>query len=188
MIHFELLWAFLQIGTFSFGGAYGAIPLIRDIVLSYGWLTDERFTHIVAVSESTPGPIMVNIATYVGSLQAGLPGAAIATLGVVLPSFAVILIIVSSMKTFIKNQYVQSVLNGIKPCFVGIVLAVGIYMIVDNLFTHDVEQSPVDWRGFLIASVLFIISFVYVKIKKKDFSPIWLIMVSAGMGIVVFNF
>jgi chromate transporter len=187
MIHFELLWAFLQIGMFSFGGAYGAIPLIRDIVLSYGWLTDERFTHIVAVSESTPGPIMVNMATYVGSLQAGLPGATIAMLGVVLPSFIVILIIVSLMKNLIKNQYVQSVLNGIKPCFIGIVLAMGIYMIIGNLITH-VGQFSVDWRVFLITSALFTISFSYNKIKKKNFSPILLIALSAGMGIAAFTF
>ncbi len=88
MIYLDLFLGFLRVGCFSFGGAYGAIPLIRDIVLSYGWLTDEALAYMIAVSESTPGPIMVNLATYVGSSQAGFLGAVLATLAVVLPSFA----------------------------------------------------------------------------------------------------
>lgn len=74
MIYFDLILGFLKVGCFAFGGAYGAIPLIRDVVLNYGWLTDEELTYMIAVSESTPGPIMVNLATYIGSTQAGLPG------------------------------------------------------------------------------------------------------------------
>ena len=80
MILWQLFLSFLQVGAFSFGGAYGAIPLIRDVVSARGWLDDEALTHMIAVSESTPGPIMVNMATYVGNSQAGLPGAAVATL------------------------------------------------------------------------------------------------------------
>ena len=91
MIYFDLILGFLKVGCFAFGGAYGAIPLIRDVVLNYGWLTDEELTYMIAVSESTPGPIMVNLATYIGSTQAGLPGGILATLAVVLPSFLIIL-------------------------------------------------------------------------------------------------
>ena len=87
MIYLDLFFGFLKVGCFSFGGAYGAIPLIRDVALSYGWLDDETLAYMIAVSESTPGPIMVNLATYVGSSQAGLGGAVLATLAVVLPSF-----------------------------------------------------------------------------------------------------
>ena len=90
MICLDLFLGFLKVGCFAFGGAYGAIPLIRDIVMSYGWLNDEMLTYMIAVSESTPGPIMVNLATYIGSSQAGLPGALIATSAVVLPSFFII--------------------------------------------------------------------------------------------------
>lgn len=187
MIYLELLWAFLQVGMFSFGGAYGAIPIIRDIVLSYGWLTDEMFTHIIAVSESTPGPIMVNMATYIGSTQGGLLGSVIATIGVVLPSFIVILIIVTLMKSLIKNQYIQSILKGIKPCFIGIVLAMGIYMIINNFITN-IGQEIIDWHVFIITAILFSISISYQKVKKKDFSPILLIILSAGMGVMAFNF
>ena len=93
MIYLDLLIGFLKVGCFSFGGAYAAIPLIRDVVLSYGWLTDEVLTDMIAVSESTPGPIMVNLATYIGSSQAGLPGAVLATLASVLPAFVIMLLI-----------------------------------------------------------------------------------------------
>ena len=98
MIYLDLFLGFLRVGLFAFGGAYGAIPLIRDVVLSYGWLTDEALTYMIAVSESTPGPIMVNLATYVGSSQAGFLGAVIATLAVVLPSFVIILLVMIALK------------------------------------------------------------------------------------------
>ena len=97
MIYLDLLLGFLRVGCFAFGGAYGAIPLIRDVVLSYGWMDDDALAYMIAVSESTPGPIMVNLATYVGSSQAGLPGAILATLAVVLPSFIVILLITAAL-------------------------------------------------------------------------------------------
>ena len=85
MIFLELFFAFLKVGSFTFGGGYSAIALIRDVVLSYGWLSDEMLTYMIAVSESTPGPIMVNLATYVGSSQAGALGGLLATFAVVLP-------------------------------------------------------------------------------------------------------
>ena len=111
----ELFLGCLKVGCFAFGGAYAAIPLIRDVVLSYGWMEDEALTYMIAVSESTPGPIMVNLATYVGSSQAGILGALIATLAVVLPSFIIILLVTAFLKTILKNPYVQAVLGGLKP-------------------------------------------------------------------------
>ena len=101
MIYLDLFLGFLRVGLFAFGGAYGAIPLIRDVVLSYGWLSDEALTYMIAVSESTPGPIMVNLATYVGSSQAGFLGAVIATLAVVLPSFIIILLVMIALKNLL---------------------------------------------------------------------------------------
>ena len=109
MIYLELLLAFLKVGLFSFGGAYGAIPLIRDVVLSHGWMDEEYLTYMIAVSESTPRPIMVNLATYVGSTEAGFLGALVATLAVVLPSFIIILLITALLKNAFKNKYVQAV-------------------------------------------------------------------------------
>ncbi len=132
MIYLELLWGFLKVGCFAFGGAYAAIPLIRDVVLSYGWLDDEMLSYMIAVSESTPGPIMVNLATYVGSSQAGFAGALLATSAVVLPSFVLILLIMVVLKSVLKNRYVQAALSGLKPCVIGIILATGVYMMIRN--------------------------------------------------------
>ena len=106
MIYLDLLIGFLKVGLFSFGGAYGAIPLIRDVVLSYGWIDDEMLTYMIAVSESTPGPIMVNMATYIGSSQAGFLGALIATAAVVLPAFVIILLIMVVLKKLLGSPYV----------------------------------------------------------------------------------
>ncbi len=98
----NLLIGFLKVGLFAFGGGYAAVPLIRDVVLSYGWIDQDMLTNMIAVSESTPGPIMINLATYVGSSQAGLIGALTATLAVILPSFIIILIVVKLEKRLLK--------------------------------------------------------------------------------------
>ena len=186
MIYWQLLGAFLKVGLFSFGGAYGAIPLIRDIVLSNGWLSDEMFTYFIAVSESTPGPIMVNMATYIGSGQAGFWGALLATIGVVLPSFVIILLIVSFLNNFINNKVVQAVLKGIRPCFIGIVLATGVYMVISNVIPM-MEFALFEWQSLLMTGVLLAVLYGYQKFKNKDFSPILLITLSAVMGIVIYG-
>ena len=153
MIYLDLFLGFLKVGCFAFGGAYGAIPLIRDVVLSYGWLNDEMLTYMIAVSESTPGPIMVNLATYIGSSQAGFLGAVIATLAVVLPSFLIILLVTALLKTALKNKYVQAVLRGLKPCVIGIVLATGIYMVFGNCF-GTIAELTVHVQSVIITAVL----------------------------------
>ena len=137
MIYLELLLGFLQIGIFAFGGAYGAIPLIRDVVMNYGWLSEDQLTYMIAVSESTPGPIMVNMATYIGSSQAGISGALIATTAVALPSFIIILIVSTILKNFTDNPHFRAVLKGIKPCIIGIIISTGLYMIINNCRSVD---------------------------------------------------
>ena len=185
MVLLDLFLGFLRVGLFAFGGAYGAIPLIRDVVLSYGWLTDEMLTYMIAVSESTPGPIMVNLATYVGSSQAGLPGAALATLAVILPSFIIILLIMILMKTMLKNPYVQAVLRGLKPCVIGIVLATGIYMILNNCFALKSGFSP-DVKPMLLTAVMGGAVIISGRMKKK-ISPIMLIVLSALLGVIAYG-
>jgi len=185
MIYLDLFLGFLRVGCFAFGGAYGAIPLIRDVVLSYGWLTDETLTYMIAVSESTPGPIMVNLATYVGSSQGGLLGAIIATLAVVLPSFFVILLLMVALKTLLKNKYVQAILRGLKPCIIGIILATGVYMTVNHVVS--LESATVSIQAAIITAILAVVMFCSKPILKKKMSPIMLIMVSAALGIVVYG-
>ena len=185
MIYLDLFLGFLKVGCFAFGGAYGAIPLIRDVVMSYGWLSDEMLTYMIAVSESTPGPIMVNLATYIGSSQAGFLGAVIATLAVVLPSFLIILSVTALLKTALKNKHVQAILRGLKPCVIGIVLATGIYMMMGNCF-GTLFAIKVNVRSLIITVLLFASMFGYKYFAKKKLSPILLIVISAIAGIIVY--
>jgi chromate transporter len=185
MIYLDLLLGFLKVGCFAFGGAYGAIPLIRDVVMSYGWLSDEMLTYMIAVSESTPGPIMVNLATYIGSSQAGVLGAVIATLAVILPSFLIILLVTALLKTALKNKYVQAVLRGLKPCVIGIVLATGIYMVLGNCF-GTISRIKVNMQAISITALLVASILGYKYFAKKKLSPIGLIILSAILGIIIF--
>ena len=180
MIYLKLFWDFFKVSCFTFGGAYGAIPLIRDMVLGNGWITDERLTYMIAVSESTPGPIIVNLATYIGNDQAGFWGSLIATVGVVLPAYLVILLILCILKNAIKNKYVQAVLRGLKPCVTGIILAMGVYMVVHNALGPDLP-------ALLITALLAAAMYLYPKVKKKPLSPIALICISAILGMVVYS-
>lgn len=183
MIYLELFIGFLKVGLFSFGGAYAAIPLIRDVVLSYGWLDDEMLTYMIAVSESTPGPIMVNLATYIGTSQAGIIGGMLATFVVVLPAFIIILIVTAIMSKFINNKYVKALISGIMPCVIGIILATGSCMIVKNIFTGF--TTAVDIKAVIISVILAGLFFGIKKDGKKLISPIALIAISAVIGMVV---
>ena len=184
MIYLDLFLGFLKVGLFAFGGAYGAIPLIRDVVLSYVWLSDEALSYMIAVSESTPGPIMVNLATYVGSAEAGFLGALVATLAVVLPSFIIILLITALLKNAFKNKYVQAVLRGLKPSVIGIVLAMGVYMLVKNCLMEDTFKMNL--RSIVITAVLGIVAVLYKYFSKKKMSPIIMIVISSMLGMFVY--
>ena len=182
MIYLELFLEFFKVSCFTFGGAYGAIPLIRDMVLRCGWLGEEQLSYMIAVSESTPGPIMVNLATYIGSIQGGFWGSVIATVAVVLPAYLVILLVMGLLKNALKNPGVQAVLNGLTPCVIGIVLATGLYMAVSSCIP---EYGP-DLKACIISAILIAAMFLYPKITKKKLSPIMLILISAVLGIIVY--
>ncbi len=186
MILLDLFTGFFKVGCFAFGGAYGAIPLIRDTVLSYGWLDDEMLTYMIAVSESTPGPITVNLATYVGSSQAGLAGAILATLAAVMPSFFIILLVTSLLKTVLKNAYVQAVLRGMEPCIIGIVLATGVYMLLKNIGL--LQEGSVSARSLLLTIMLGAVYFGIGRKWKGLVTPIRLICLSAAAGILLYAF
>lgn len=186
MIYLELFLGFLRVGCFAFGGAYGAIPLIRDVVRSYGWLSDEALAYMIAVSESTPGPIMVNLATYVGSSQAGFPGAVIATLAVVLPSFIIILLVTIALKNLLKNKYVQAILRGLKPCIIGIILATGVFMMLTNAL-GSTEDSIYDIKAIILTAVLAIVMFASKPMRKRKISPIMLIVIAAFLGMAIYG-
>ena len=182
MIYLQLFWEFFITSCFTFGGAYGAIPLIRDMVLSNGWLNEDQLSYMIAVSESTPGPIMVNLATYIGYHQGSTLGSAIATFAVILPAYLVILLVVSILKNTVQNPYVQAALRGLKPCVTGIVLATGIYMVLQNCLL----PTP-NLRGILLTAILAAVLLCYRLIFKKKLSPLALIAISALLGIILFS-
>ena len=188
MIYLELFIGFLKVGLFAFGGAYAAIPFIREVVLSYGWLSDEMITYIIAVSESTPGPIMVNMATYVGSTQGGVLGAVIATVAVILPAFFIILLIMVIFKALLKNSYFRAVLSGLQPCIIGIIAATGAYMIYKNIFFSGTGGIyNFDIKTFLLTLLLAAAYFTGKKFIKKGVSPILFILVSAAVGVAAYG-
>ncbi len=186
MIYLDLFLGFLKVGLFSFGGAYGAIPLIRDVVLSRGWLEDDRLTDMIAVSESTPGPIMVNLATYVGSSQAGFPGALTATAAVVLPAFTVILLLMLLFRKLPGSPAADAALGGLKPCVVGIVTATGASMILRHCFGSPGAFSP-DLSALILTAALALVYFGSRRFVKRGISPILLIGLSAAAGIVLYG-
>ena len=185
MIYLDLLIGFLEVGFFSFGGAYAAIPLIRDVVLAHGWMDEEMVTYMIAISESTPGPIMVNMATYVGSVKGGIPGALIATTAVVFPAFLIILLIMVLLKKALQNKYVKAALGGLKPSIIGIILSTGILMIIRNC-NISLKAKP-DVLTVGLTYFLVVVYFESRKIVKRGMSPIILICISALVGVVAYG-
>lgn len=182
MILLELFWGFLKVGCFSFGGGYAAVALIREVVLSYGWLSEDMLSTVIAVSESTPGPIMVNLATYVGSTQAGIPGAIAATLAVVLPAFCILLAIMAVLRKFMEKPWVRALMTGLKAGVTGVILATGLEMLGGFCF----RAGTVDWTAAALALLLGAFWFGLPLLTKRKLSPILLIAVSAVLGAVVY--
>lgn len=189
MIYLDLLFTFLKIGLFTFGGGYGMIPLVQQAVVGKGWLDAETLYQYIGICESTPGPIAINMATFVGSSQAGFWGSICATLGVVIPSFVIILLIAAVLKNFRENRYVNAALTGIRPVIGGVITATGAYVFLKCLIANfDVlSDMHADIRQIIVAAMLGIGMFVWCKLLKKKFSPILLIVFSAVCGIIVYG-
>lgn len=189
MIYFELFLTFFEIGAVSFGGGYGMISLIRELTLAKGWLSEAELLNFIAVSESTPGPIAINMATFVGTSQGGIPGALLATLGVVLPSFIIILIIAALIRNLLRYPAVQAVLQGIRPCAAGLILATGAIMFLSTLFDFRRLGEPlrISLRALVIFAVLALTAAVFKRLFRKKLSPIVLILFSAVLGMVLFS-
>ena len=186
MIYLSLFLSFLKIGAFTFGGGYSMISLIRETVLANGWLTEEEIMNFIAVSESTPGPVAINMATFIGSSQGGILGSVCATLGVVLPSFIIILLIVMVMKNLMKYKGVQAFLSGVRPCVVALIIGTSVVLAKSTFFPSDSGSAVFNWRGAVILAAVAAAAFVYKKVKKKKISPIILILLSAVLGAVMF--
>lgn len=189
MICLRLFLTFLEIGAVSFGGGYGMISLIREKVLANGWLTEEQFLSFVAVSESTPGPLAINMATFIGSSQAGLPGALTATLGVVLPSFCIMLAIAALIRNLLRYRVVNAFLGGVRPAVIGLILGTAAELALGTLFSFAGAGSTFspDWRALGILASLVGVHALYHRFRRRAPSPIFLILLSAGLGILLYR-
>lgn len=180
MIFLSLFLTFLKIGAFTFGGGYAMLPFIQEEVLRHGWMQAEEIINFIAVSESTPGPFAINSATYVGAEMGGIFGAFCATLGVVLPSFVIILIVARCYDKFKSSKIVSGCMTGLKPAVVGLigaaVLSIGLTVFFpDGLSLHVFTQTE-----FYVSLAIFAISAVLAFTKRH---PILIILLSAALGI-----
>lgn len=184
-----LFWKFFKIGLFTFGGGYAMIPLIRAEIVEGGLISEAMFIDFIGISESTPGPFAVNMATFVGTQSAGFIGATFATLGVVLPSFVIIFLIARFGSKVLDSMVMKRAFLGLKPSVVGLVLGVACTLIIGAMFplirlrqgTFDV--SEVDMKAFLIMLLILVL----MRTSKKA-SPIKMIGLSALMGLLLYGF
>lgn len=191
MLYLRLYWEFFQTGLFAVGGGMATLPFLKQIGESTGWYTYGDLMNIMAVSESTPGPIGINMATYVGFTVGGLPGAVIATLGEITPSILVILIIARLLKSFRDNRYVDSAFYGLRPASTGLIGAacasvflevlLGGKMVGSGWLNRIQWDGGTDWRVWLLAAVLLVLT-NFVKPAKKLHPIVW-IAASAAVGI-----
>ena len=197
MVLLEVFLTFLKIGAVSFGGGYAMIPLVTDEVLAHGWMTYEEVMNFIAVAESTPGPIAINMATFIGSSQGAtlggfgfrLLGACLATLGVVLPSFVIILIIASVIKGLLQFAGVKAFLDGLRPVVTGLIVGTAITMFLSVMLSLKAIGDTVvfDWKALIIFAIVAVTHFVYKDVTKKKISPIVLIIISALLGVVMYG-
>ena len=180
MIFLELFLSFLKIGAFTFGGGYAMLPLIMETVVSKCWMSEEALIDFVAVAESTPGPFAINIATYVGSEMGGFFGAVCATLGVVLPSFVIILIVAKCYEKFRKSKLVSGAMTGLKPVVVGLIgaaiLSIGVKALGLSSFAFSLSFGL-----SLLFSLIILVPCLVMAFKKLH--PIFIVLISAGLGI-----
>ena len=186
MLYLRLFYEFFKTGLFAVGGGMATLPFLYSMSDTTGWFTHAQLADMIAVSESTPGPIGVNMATYVGFTTAGIPGAVIATLGLVAPSIIIILIIAKVLAAFRQNKYVDAAFYGLRPCSVGLIAAAGLLVVKIAVFNFDLyRQTGVfadlfNWKALLLAAVLIVLT-RYVKQTKK-LHPIFFILGSAAAG------
>lgn len=183
MIYLLLFLEFFKVGLFCFGGAFGMIPLIEEVVLQHGWLPEDDFYNLIGVCESTPGPIAVNMATYIGSTQGGILGSLAATLGVVLPSFLIILLIASLLKNMTKHPIFKSFMRGVKPVVIGLILSTGCLLLLKALGLAGNGGCAPNPAAIAIFAILAAVYFLYPKVFGKKLNSIALILLSAALGI-----
>ena len=203
MTYLLLFWEFFKIGLFTIGGGYSMIPMIKQTVIDgYGWLTEEQLLDFIGVAESTPGPIALNLATFIGNAQGGIDGnvlggffgAICASFGVVLPSFIIILIIAIAFEKLINTAAVQGFFYGVRPVVVGLVVASAITFglsvvlpLVNLTYLKNPDFSKFDYVSLILIVALFGLSMLKIGKKKQKLHPIFLVLIAASAGILLFG-
>lgn len=186
----RLWWEFFKIGLFSVGGGMATLPFLYDISDRTGWFTYDMIADMLAVSESTPGPIGINMATYTGYVTAGIPGSVAATIGVITPGIIIVLLIVAVLDRFRKNKYVEGAFYGLRPASTGLIAAAGIIVIQIALLNLDFYKASgniadiLNYKAIILAAVLLVLTRWFKPTKKLH--PIIFIVVSAAVGILIF--
>ena len=187
-LYLRLYWEFFKTGLFAIGGGMATLPFLKDIGATTGWFSQTDLMNMLAVSESTPGPVGINMATYVGFVTGGIPGAVVATVGLVTPSVILILLIARVLKAFRENQYVDAGFYGLRPCSVGLIAAAGVLVIKLALFNTELYASTgalldlFNFKALILAAVLLAATRCIKKLKGLH--PIVFILASAVIGIV----
>lgn len=185
MIYLDLLWSFFQIGLFSIGGGYAAIPLIQNQVVDvHKWLTMSQFADIMTIAEMTPGPIAINSATFVGIQVAGIPGAIIATIGCILPSCVIVMTLAYIYYRFRGLKMVQGVLAGLRPAIVAMIASAGITLVIMSFYGERV--LPADLSGINIISVI-IFAVGFLILRKWKVNPIYVMMGAGIAGVLLYS-
>ena len=188
MILLRLFWEFFKTGLFAVGGGMATLPFLYDMSARTGWFTQARLADMIAVSESTPGPIGVNMATYVGFETAGIPGAVVATLGLICPSIIIILLIARVLKQFRESKTVDAIFYGLRPCSIALIAAAGLLVARVTFLNQDAPAAgfnPAEllrWKELLLAAVLLVLTRFVKPLKKLH--PVVFIALSAAVGIL----
>lgn len=185
MIYLELFWSFLQIGLFSIGGGYAAMPLIQNQVVDlHPWLTMAQFADVMTIAEMTPGPIAINSATFVGIQIAGLPGAIVATVGCVFPSFVIVMSLAYIYYRFRGLNMVQGILAGLRPAVIAMIASAGISLLI--LAVYGQRVLPEDLMSFDVnAIIIFLIGFLVLRKWKPN--PLWVMAGSGVAGVILYS-
>jgi len=181
MIYLELFFTFLKIGAFTFGGGYAMIPLIQSEVVAKGWMAEEEILNFIAVSESTPGPFAINIATYIGAETGGFFGAVCSTFGVVFPSLVIIILVAKFFTSFKDNRIVKGCMSGLRPTVIGLIASTALTVAISVFLPKDLDFSVFDVYSFVSSLIIFGLAAFLLLSKKKN--PILIIAISAVLGI-----
>lgn len=185
MIYLQLFWSFFQIGLFSIGGGYAAMPLIQEQVVDlHSWLTMTQFADIVTIAEMTPGPIAINSATFVGIQVCGLPGALIATLGCILPSCIIVMALAYAYYRFRGLRIVQGILAGLRPAVIAMIASAGISLLI--LGVYGQRSLPADLGSIdVVAAAIFLAGFF--TLRKWKLNPLWVMAGSGAVGVLLYS-